>query len=109
MTSLIHLAAPSSLSLGSVHTATRLLKLRPYKITPVQRRANPDNGARIGFCNWKLRSTRDSVANPQVLPFIDGALLRLAFKCFFEKGLLRNALMMEILLEIRGRNFESTL
>jgi len=103
MSSLLRLAAPSNLSLGSVHTATRLLKLRPYKIAPVQRRANPDNGARIGFCNWMLRSARDCVANLQVLSFIDEALLRLAFKCFFEKGLLRNALMMEVLLEIRGK------
>lgn len=45
--------------------------------TPVQRRANPDNGARIGFCNWLLRSARDCVANSKVLPFIDEALLRL--------------------------------
>lgn len=98
----MRLAAPSSLSLGSIHTATRLLKLRPYNITPVQRRANSDNGARIGFCNRMLRSARDSVANPKLLSFIEEALLRLAFKYFFEKGLLRNALMMEVLLEIRG-------
>jgi len=101
MSSLIRLATPSSLSLGSVHTATRLLKLRPYKITPVQRGANPDNGARIGFCNWMLRSARDCVANPQVLSVIDEELLRLTFKYFFE-GLLRNALKMEVLLDIRG-------
>jgi len=49
-----------------------------------------------------LRSARDCVANPKLLSFIVEALLRLAFKYFFEKGLLRNALMMEVLLEIRG-------
>jgi hypothetical protein len=102
MSSLIHLAAPSSLSLGSVHTAMRLLKLRPYKKTPVQTRANPDNGARIGFCNWLFRSARDCIANSQVLSFIDEALMRLASKYFFKKGLLRNALMVEVLPEIRG-------
>jgi hypothetical protein len=32
---LAHLAAPSVLSLGSVHTATRLLKLLPRKVTLV--------------------------------------------------------------------------
>jgi hypothetical protein len=102
MSSLIRLAAPSSLSMGSVHTATRFLKLRQYKIKPVQRRANPDNGARIGFCNWLLRSARDCFANPEVLSFIDETLLRLASKCFFKKGQLRNALMVEALPEIRG-------
>jgi hypothetical protein len=95
MISLIRLAAPSSLSFGSVHTATGLLKLRPYKITPVQTRANPDNGARIGFCNCLLRSVCDCVANSQVLSFIVEALLRLASKYFFKKGLSRNALMVE--------------
>jgi hypothetical protein len=48
-----------------------------------------------------LRSARDCVANPQVLSVIDEELLRLTFKYFFE-GLLRNALKMEVLLDIRG-------
>ena len=46
-----HLAAPSVLSLGSVHTATRLLKLLMCKVTLVLRLTHPEGEARIGFCS----------------------------------------------------------
>ena len=42
-----HLAAKSGVSLGSVHTTTKFLKLQLYKITVVQRFTNPGSGTRI--------------------------------------------------------------
>jgi len=47
-----HLAAKSGMSLGSVHTTIKLLKLQLYKITIVQRFTNPGCGTRIWFYKW---------------------------------------------------------
>jgi hypothetical protein len=44
---------------------------------------------------------RDRVVNPEGLSFIDAVLLHLANTNLFEKGPLRNALMMEGLPKIR--------
>ena len=62
---LTHLAAPSVLSLGSVHIAKRLLKLLPHKVTVVQRLAVPDakSGAGIPFCSRLSRSVHGAIDN----------------------------------------------
>jgi hypothetical protein len=71
------LSAQCGVSLGSAHTAARLLKLRLYKITVVQRLANPDGGAR-SFCNWLLGFVHDGIVNPELLFFSDKAWLHLS-------------------------------
>lgn len=47
-----HLVAISGMSLGSVHTTAKRLKLQLYKITVVQRFTNPGIGTRIWFYKW---------------------------------------------------------
>jgi hypothetical protein len=60
---LAHLAAPSGLSLGSVHTASRLLTLLPRKVTLVLRLTHPEDEARICFCSRLSLSVDGESAN----------------------------------------------
>ena len=64
---LAHLAAQSVLSLGSVHTTARPLKLLPRKVTLVLRRTHPEGEARISFCSRLSLSVDGESANLEVL------------------------------------------
>ena len=44
--------------MSSVQRATKLLKLKPYKIPVVQALHQPDPNNRLGFCNWVLEKVR---------------------------------------------------
>jgi hypothetical protein len=63
--SLTRLSAQSGSSLGSVHTAMRLLKLRPYKIT-VKELTNPSSKFIICFYNLQFWYLHNGNANSEV-------------------------------------------
>jgi hypothetical protein len=71
--SLRHLAQETGVSLGSARTATKLIKLRPYKVTVVHELKQPDYAARIRFRNWLLQNVHDGIADPQLLFLSDEA------------------------------------
>lgn len=66
-----------SVSKSLVHTATKILKLKPYKVTVVHELRPLDNEKRITFCNWVLHNIVDGIVDPQLIIFSDEAWFHL--------------------------------
>ncbi|PSN33354.1 hypothetical protein C0J52_27713 [Blattella germanica] len=71
--SLTRLDAHSGISRSTVHVATKLLKLKPYKIRNVHNLLPPDSVARIEFCRWFQQSVYDGSLDPGLTFFSDEA------------------------------------
>ena len=65
------------MSKSSAHTATKLLKLKPYRVSIVQELRPPDNVSRVNFCNWVLQNIVDGIVDPQLIIFSDEAWFHL--------------------------------
>ena len=66
------------ISKTSVHRATKILKLKPYRVSIVQQLQPRDDQARINFCNWILQHIVDGIVNPHLLIFSDEAWFHLS-------------------------------
>jgi hypothetical protein len=63
--SLVKLAQQTDVSVSSARTATKLLKLCPYKITQVHSLQTRDAATRINFYNWFIQSVNEGTLDPQ--------------------------------------------
>ena len=54
--SLKRLSQETEVSVSSVQRATKLLKLKPYKVPVVHALQQPDPSKRLRFCNWVLQN-----------------------------------------------------
>lgn len=75
--SLRRLAQETEISKYSAWKATKLLKLKPYKVTVVQQLLPHDNAARLNFCNWILDNVNDQTIDPRLIFFTDEAWFHL--------------------------------
>jgi hypothetical protein len=57
------LAQQSSISIGCVWTATKLLHIHPYKITVVPEIEPMDYEKRVRLCNWFINHVHDGFLN----------------------------------------------
>jgi hypothetical protein len=71
--SLRRLAQETGVSKTSARSATKLLKLRPYRTVVVYALKARDPVARSNFCNWFLQPVHDGEVDPQLLLFSDEA------------------------------------
>lgn len=71
--SLSRLSQETGVSQFSAWKATKLLKLKPYKITVVQELQPRDNVSRVNFCNWVLGKVNDGSMDPKLIFFTDEA------------------------------------
>jgi hypothetical protein len=62
-----------SVSTTSARRATKLLQLRPCKVTAVHALKEHDPVSRIHFCNWFLQSVHDGEVDPQLVLVSDEA------------------------------------
>ena len=56
--SLKHLSHETGVSVSSVQRATKLLKMKSYKIPVVHALHRPDPVKRLRFCNWVLENVK---------------------------------------------------
>lgn len=68
------LAQETGVSLGSTFTPTRLVTFCQYKIMEVHKPKQPDNKARIHFCNWLVQNVHDGIMDQQLLILTNEAL-----------------------------------
>jgi hypothetical protein len=61
-----HLAKETGVPNTTTKTATKLLKLRPYKTTVVHSLQLHHPVARLNFCNWYLQSIHNGELNPEL-------------------------------------------
>ena len=55
----------------SVQRATKLLKLKPYKIPVVHALHQPDPNKRLRFCNWVLEKVNSGELDAKEISFSD--------------------------------------
>jgi hypothetical protein len=53
-------------SVGSVWTTTKLLHIRPYKITLVPEILPVDYEKRVRFCNWFINHVHEELLDPKL-------------------------------------------
>jgi hypothetical protein len=70
-------ARQSGVSVGSAWTATKLLHIRPYKITVVPEIKLVDY-ERVRFCNWFIYHVHDGLFDPKLTFFTDEANFNLS-------------------------------
>lgn len=75
--SLRRLAQETGISKTSAWKATKLLKLKPYKVIVVQELQPRDYEIRVNFSNWILRNVNDRVIDPHLIFFSDEAWFHL--------------------------------
>ena len=71
--SLRRLAQETDISKASAWKATKLLKLKSYKVTVVQELLPRDNQSRLSFFNWILRNVNAGTIDPRLIIFSDEA------------------------------------
>ena len=59
--------------MSSVQRATKLLKLKPYKISVVHALHQPDPSKRLRFCNWVLEKVNSRELDAKEIFFSDEA------------------------------------
>ena len=59
--SLRRLAQETEILMTSVRRATKLLKLKPYKLTGMHELLQHDHTERFNFCNWILQNVHDGI------------------------------------------------
>ena len=59
--------------MSSVQRATKLLKLKPYKIPVVHALHLPDSNKRLRFCNWMLEKVNSGELDAKDFFFSDEA------------------------------------
>ena len=57
--------------MSSVQRATKLLKLKPYKIPVVHALHQPDANKRLRFCNWVLEKVNSGELDAKEIFFSD--------------------------------------
>ena len=75
--SLRRLAQETDISEASAWKATKLLKLKPYKVTVGQELLPRDIQSRVSFCNWILRNVNAGTIDPGLIIFSDEAWFHL--------------------------------
>ena len=65
------LSQESGVSLSSVKRATKLLKLKPYKVPVVHPLHQPDPNKRLRFCNWVLEKVNSGKLDAKETSFSD--------------------------------------
>jgi hypothetical protein len=78
------LALQSGVSVGSVWKATKLLDIRPYKITAVPEIKPMDYEKRVRFCNWFINHLHDGLLDPKLIFFTDEEELGTGSSCIRE-------------------------
>jgi hypothetical protein len=63
--SLARLVQQDDISVSSARTATKLLKLCPYKITHVHLLQPRELATRIHFCSWFVQAVNECMLDPQ--------------------------------------------
>jgi hypothetical protein len=71
------LAQETGVSKSSARTATRLLKLIPYKTTVIHALQPCHPASRVHFCSWFLQSVVEGEIDPQLIFFSDESWLHL--------------------------------
>jgi hypothetical protein len=67
------LSRQGGVSVGSAWTATKLLYIRPYKITVVPEMKHVDYKKRVSFYNWFMNHVHDGLTDPKLTFFTDEA------------------------------------
>lgn len=71
--SLRRLAQEVNISKSAAFVATKLLKLKPYKVTVVHALQPQDPVSRVNYCNWFLQSVHNGEVDPLLTFFTDEA------------------------------------
>ena len=71
--SLKRLSQETGVSVSSVQRATKLLKLKPYKIRVMHALHQPDTNKRLRFCNWVLEKVNSVELDAKGIFFSDEA------------------------------------
>ena len=61
--------------MSSVQRATKLLKLKPYKIPVVRALHQPDPNRRLRFCNWVLEKVNSGELDAKEIFYRGGVVL----------------------------------
>lgn len=69
--------ARDRVSRGSAHTATKLLKLKPYIVMVVHALQPVDHETRVRFCNWVLQNIASETIDANHIFFTDEAWFNL--------------------------------
>jgi hypothetical protein len=72
------LAQQGGVSVGSEWKATKLLHIRPYKITVVPEIKSVDYEKRVTFFNWLIKHVHDGLTDPKLTFFTNEANFNLS-------------------------------